>query len=58
MNSPGVRADPPLSGGRILTGLLTEHGLIDDYQIFVHPSGHGRWEPATESCRVSVFVTS
>ncbi|MFH8366716.1 dihydrofolate reductase family protein [Streptomyces sp. NPDC018031] len=35
-----------LFGGSALAGFLTEHGLIDEYQVFVHPVVLGGGKPA------------
>lgn len=38
-----------LFGGSALAGYLTEHGLIDEYQIFVHPVVLGGGKPVFRS---------
>ncbi|MFF8599143.1 dihydrofolate reductase family protein [Streptomyces sp. NPDC015232] len=48
-----------LFGGSTLAGFLTEHGLIDEYQIFVHPVVLGGGKPVftTPAQRMDLTLT-
>ncbi|MGK5638345.1 dihydrofolate reductase family protein [Streptomyces sp. URMC 126] len=46
-----------LFGGSTLAGYLTEHGLIDEYQVFVHPVVLGGGKPVFASPRQRFDLT-